>query len=346
MSTTTGPEDGAVADQDAARLQAVERGHQRVLADRVVDHRHALAVGDLADPLRDVLARGDDDMGAAVGAGDLGLRVGADGADHGDAERARELAGDQPDAAGGGVVEDRLAALQRMDLPEQVLGGHALHHQRAGGAVLDAVGDRDQHVGRHHAHLGIGALRPEQVADPVAGTDVGDAGPDRLDDADGVGAEAVRQRHRVAAGAEVDVDEVDRDVGVPDPRLSRPGLADLDLLEPEHFRPAELVDANGVGHGVSLPGRRAVRRPPRVPASSSEIRLSAIGHSPKPEAGLRWPTSPRSTSREPQPRARLRDAVEGCRAGRCGWPRRCSGTAAARAAPAASRRPRASAMLG
>ena len=62
--------------------------------------------------------------------GDLGLLVGADGADHRDAERARPLAGDQADAAGGRVVQDGLAALERIDLAEQVLRRHALHHQR------------------------------------------------------------------------------------------------------------------------------------------------------------------------------------------------------------------------
>ena len=41
-------------------VEAVERGLQGVLADRVVHHRHALAVGELAHPLGDVLARGHD----------------------------------------------------------------------------------------------------------------------------------------------------------------------------------------------------------------------------------------------------------------------------------------------
>ena len=68
-------------------------------------------------------------MGAAVRARDLGLLVGADGADHGHADGARPLAGDQADAAGGGVVQDRLAALERIDLAEQVLRRHALHDQ-------------------------------------------------------------------------------------------------------------------------------------------------------------------------------------------------------------------------
>jgi hypothetical protein len=47
----------------------------------------------------------------------------------------------------------------------------------------------------------------------------------------------VRQRERVAAGAVVDVGEVEADRGVADPRFARPGVADLDRLEAERFRP-------------------------------------------------------------------------------------------------------------
>ena len=108
--------------------------------------------------------------------------------------RARPLAGHQADTAGRGVVQDRLAALQREDLAEQVLRRHALHHQRRGAAVANAVGQRDQHLGRHHAHVGVRALRPEQVADAVADLDVGDALADRLDHADRVTAQPVGQR--------------------------------------------------------------------------------------------------------------------------------------------------------
>jgi hypothetical protein len=39
------------------------------------------------------------------------------------------LAGDQADATCGRVVEDGLATLERIDLAEQVLHRHALHHQ-------------------------------------------------------------------------------------------------------------------------------------------------------------------------------------------------------------------------
>ena len=48
------------------------------LPTEVVDDRHALAIGELADTLGNVLARRHDRMGAAVRLGGLGLCIGAD----------------------------------------------------------------------------------------------------------------------------------------------------------------------------------------------------------------------------------------------------------------------------
>ena len=57
----------------------------------------------------DVLPGGDDDVVAAVGPGDRRLLVRADGPDDRRPEGLQPLAGDQPDPAGGGVEQDRLA---------------------------------------------------------------------------------------------------------------------------------------------------------------------------------------------------------------------------------------------
>ena len=110
------------------------------------------------------------------------------------------------------------------------------------------IGNRDQNVGRHHAHVGIGALRSEQVADAVADLDVGHARADRLDHADGVGAEPVRQRQRITSGAEVDVDEVHGDVAVAHARLAGPGIADVDLFEAKYLGTADAIETDGSGH--------------------------------------------------------------------------------------------------
>ncbi len=59
----------------AAPAQAFQRALEGRLADRIVDHRHAFAAGDLAHARGKILARVDDRMVAAVGAGDRGLLV-------------------------------------------------------------------------------------------------------------------------------------------------------------------------------------------------------------------------------------------------------------------------------
>lgn len=233
----------AVADQCPARRKTVERGHQRVLPDRIVDHRHPLAARDLAHAFGNILATGDDDMGAAIRARDLGFFVGADGADHLDPQGARPLAGDQADATRGRVIQDRLAALQRIDLPEQVLRRHPAHHQRGRRAVTDPIGDRDQHIGRHHPHIRIGALRPQQIAHPVAGPKFGDALAHGLDHADGVGPQTVRQRHRIAPGAEIDVDEIDGNVSMALPHLARTGIAEGGVNKGQDLGAAQFVNS-------------------------------------------------------------------------------------------------------
>jgi hypothetical protein len=89
--------------------------------------------------------------------------------------------------------------LQRIDLAEQVLRRHALHHQRRRGAVDTSSGSgisTSAGITRTSEYAPCG---PEQVADAVAGLEVGDAGPHRLDNADGVAAQAVGQRERIAA---------------------------------------------------------------------------------------------------------------------------------------------------
>src|SRR4029077_13437267 len=73
--------------QHAPRLQAVERAHEGIFADRVVHHRHLLPVGDLLHALGEVLPGVDDRVLAAVPLRELRLLVGAHGTDHADAER-------------------------------------------------------------------------------------------------------------------------------------------------------------------------------------------------------------------------------------------------------------------
>ena len=65
---------------------------------------------------------------------------------------------------------------------------------------------------------------------------------------------------RIAPGAEIDVDEVHRDIGVAHARLAGAGLADLDGLELQHFGAAGFVEADGLGHELFLAESFTMRR--------------------------------------------------------------------------------------
>ena len=184
------------ADHQAEGLQAVERREERVLADRVVDDRHARPAGDLPHPSGDVLPRRDDDVVAAVGPGDRRLLVRADGADDRRPEGLQPLAGDEADPAGGGMEQDRLARLHGVGPADQVLGGHPLEHHGRRDPIGHPFGDRDQHAGREHPGLGIRPGPAAGVGHPVAGLDDRDAGAHGLDDS-----RPPRSRARSAAAA-------------------------------------------------------------------------------------------------------------------------------------------------
>jgi hypothetical protein len=217
------------------RLQALQRAHEGVLADRVVHHAHAFAPGDLLDPLGEVLARVDDGVVAAVGLGQRRLLVGTDGADHRGAEGARPLADDQADAAGGGMDQDGVAGLDLAGTAQQVLRGHALQHHRRTGLEVDRVGQLDQAVGRDVAHFGIGADRAAGIGDAVADLEVRDRAAHRLDHAGAFEADAGRHGQRIGAGAVVDVDVIEADGVVAHARLVGRRVADADFFPAQDF---------------------------------------------------------------------------------------------------------------
>src|SRR5262245_16248657 len=191
----------AEADQQAERVQAIERALERALADRVVNHRHTSPAGQIADPLDEVFPRVDDRLVAPVGPGQLGLLVRADGANHGRPERLQPLAGDQPDSAGRRVEQNGLAGPHRVGPPDQVLHRHPLEHHRRRLSVRDAVWDPHEAVGRYYSRLGVGARRPAGVSHPVARRHHGHSGADGLDDPGSFAPETAGERDGVEAGA-------------------------------------------------------------------------------------------------------------------------------------------------
>ena len=148
-------------------------------------------------------------VGAAF-LGEFGLVLRTDGADHVGAEIVRPLAGDETDAAGGGMDEHVVALLHLVGTPQQVLHRHALEHHAGGLFVADLVRQLHRPVGWQQP---LGRIGPERrhIADAIADLDVADPGPDGDDFARPLIAGDERQpdRRGIHAAAEIGVDEID-----------------------------------------------------------------------------------------------------------------------------------------
>ena len=189
--------------------------------------------------------------------GQRALRVRAGRADQLQAHRARPLAGDQADAAGGRMEQHEVAFLQaalRLRALEQVLRGEALEHHGRAGVEVDRIGQLAHALGRHHAQLAIAAGRLAGVGGAVAGLQVRDARAHGLDDAGRFHAQRRGHLQRVQAGAVVDVDEVQADRLVADADFAGARLAHLHVDDLQLFRTAGLGDLYGFAHGASFKG--------------------------------------------------------------------------------------------
>jgi hypothetical protein len=181
-----------------------------------------------------------------LGKGALFVRAGS--ADDRDAEVLEPLAGDRSHPAGSGMPQHRLALLHRVGGVDEVVHRQAFQHHRGGLLVRDPLRELHHPVRRHDALLAVRARQPG-VGDPVARLQVGDALPDRLDDARAFVARDLRELHRIEPRALVHVDEVDADRGVADARLPRAGIADLDIIVLHDLGTTLLVEADCLCHG-------------------------------------------------------------------------------------------------
>ena len=98
----------AQTHHQAARLEAIQAAHEGILADAVIDDIHALPVRQLANAIDEVFGAVVDDLVAAIGSGESHLLVRTSGADDARAQCVGPLAGDEAQAAGGSLEEDRL----------------------------------------------------------------------------------------------------------------------------------------------------------------------------------------------------------------------------------------------
>src|SRR5690606_3598395 len=297
-------------DHHAVRTQAVERLEERLAADRIVDDRHTLAVGQGPDTRDDVVVREQHDV-ATVRFRDRTLRLAAHDADHACAAAFRPLRAQQADAAGGRVQQDRIPCADAVAAVQQVPRREPLQHHGRRGPVVDRVGQRHEPLRVDETLLGIGVERRRaRIRDALPRHEAGDPCADRGDHAGRLAAETARQRYRIEALAVVRVDHVETDRGVAHADFVRARLVHVDFAELQHLRSAELVDTYGSWHAspsrqpcldCAARVRRAARpiEHERTPSRSVFSRADAVdlrGHARAAARGVRRSSSIRVES--------------------------------------------------
>jgi len=149
------------------------------------------------------------------------------------------------------VEQDGLARLHLVGAPQQILRGHAFQHHRRRGFEGNTLGQDDQAIGRHGAHLGIGAGSAAGISNAIARSDLRDPGPCGLDHAGAFVSHPRRKSDLVQSGALVDVEKIESASLVTHPRLARTGVPDLNVFPFQNFGPALLLDSNRFGHCFS-----------------------------------------------------------------------------------------------
>src|SRR5438093_12952997 len=268
----------AVERHHAARRQAVEPLVERGLTDRVVHDLQPLAVGESLHLGLEILLRVENDVRGASFARQLRFVLGGDRADDTRSPHLRDLAQQQPHAAGRRVHEARVAALERIGRAGEIVRGQPLQHRR--GALVRAQSGRQGHQTRSRDH---GVLRVSagntRVSDLVTDLHLAHVRTDRGDRTAGFQPEGQRQRELVLTRALVHVDVVDTG-GV---HLHR-GLAGLrggirHVFVAKDFGTAGRVDSNGFHEdppgnstrcgGIIAPGSAAVGRGARAASGTS-----------------------------------------------------------------------------
>jgi hypothetical protein len=185
----------------------------------------------------------------AILLGEFGLVLGADGADHGGAEKIGPLAGDQSDAAGGGMDEHDGALADLEGAVEQILHGHALEHHRGGLLIGNVVRQFHRAIGRQQAFGRVAAER-HHIGDAVADLDVGNARADRghLSGAFVTGDEGHADRRGIHADAEIRVDEIDAAGILLDLDLALPRRRDFNIVQCQNVGTAMFVYAHCCDH--------------------------------------------------------------------------------------------------
>ena len=130
---------------------------------------------------------------------------------------------DQPTGPARGCVHQAgIAGFEHESGVRQIVGGHALQHRRCGYFQIHAVRDLHQLRGGHHGVLRVRSAR-HRVGYPIAKSEIGDIGADRLHCARAFRSRRDRQIGLVQAGAKIYIDEINAGSGDLDQRLLRSG---------------------------------------------------------------------------------------------------------------------------
>ena len=121
-------------------------------------------------------------MVTPVCAGELSLRLGADRADDGRAQRAQPLTGDEAYAAGRCVQQDDMTLTDREGPSNEVFHRAALEHDRGRGLLVDPVRKRNQPRAWHYPAFTVRSCRAVSgVRDRVTRREVANALADHFD---------------------------------------------------------------------------------------------------------------------------------------------------------------------
>lgn len=224
----------------AAHAQRRQRIVERTRPDSVVDHRDALAIGELSRPCREVVVV--KDLCGTRTETQLALLGSRHCCEHPHPARDQQLGEQQPDSTGSCVHDHRLPCPGLRGRGGEIVRGDPLQRNGGGDVGRDALGHAHRSIGRNDEALGVGA-RGLCCGDHVTGCVPLDAVPDLEHHACSFSSGSEGVLHGVDARSLIGLDEVHADSAGLHEQLSRAGRGALDLGE------LQQLWAPGLGNG-------------------------------------------------------------------------------------------------
>lgn len=239
----------AEADEQAAHLEAVERGDEGVLADTIIDHRDTGSASDLANLGGDRLAAVVDHVVGAEIAGDGSFFGRSDRGDHRRPEVPQPLQGNLPHPTGRGMEKHGIARAAAIDLANQILAGQTLEKAGGGLGVRDAIGQGHDPIRLDHMLGGVGANGAGAIGHPLPQAQPLDTGAKLGNRTRSLQSNATGQDDGIKATAMIGINIVDANGGLGDQNLARTRGRFGDLSEHHDLGTTGLRHADGGNHG-------------------------------------------------------------------------------------------------